>query len=59
MAASVATGEATQAAMHVLLTAIPAFVYLVVVSSLIGFPVLTWLLSQERVDVESVRKLLA
>jgi drug/metabolite transporter (DMT)-like permease len=51
MAASVATGEVSQAAPHALLTAIPAFIYLVMVSSLIGFPVLTWLLSQERVDI--------
>ena len=51
MTAAAVTGEISRVGSHSVVSAIPAFAYLVVVSSLIGFPVLTWLLSQVRVDI--------
>lgn len=41
-----ATGEAAQVVPQQLVPAIPLFVYLVAVPSLVGFPLFTWLLSE-------------
>jgi len=46
-----AAGEPAQLEPQHLVPAIPAFVYLVVVASLIGYPLLTWLLSEVPVHV--------
>ena len=46
-----AAGEPAQLEPQHLVPAIPAFVYLVVVASLIGYPLLTWLLSEVPVPV--------
>jgi drug/metabolite transporter (DMT)-like permease len=51
LAAGFATGEAAQVVQSHLLPSIPVFAYLVVVSSLVGYPLLTWLLSEVPVHV--------
>ena len=54
-----ATGEADHVQLGAAVAAIPAFAYLVVVSSLIGFPLLTWLLSEVRVDIANTASYVA
>ena len=51
LAVGLLTGEAAQVVPHQLVLAIPAFVYLVAVPSLIGFPLFSWLLSEVPVHV--------
>jgi drug/metabolite transporter (DMT)-like permease len=54
-----ATGEAGQVVPHQLIPAIPVFVYLVVVPSLIGFPLLIWLLSKVPVHIANTSSYIA
>ncbi len=53
------TGEAAHVVPHQLVSAIPVFAYLVVVSSLIGFPLLTWLLSEVPVHIANTASYVA
>jgi drug/metabolite transporter (DMT)-like permease len=54
-----ATGEAAHVVPQQLFAAAPVFVYLVVVSSLIGFPLLTWLLSEVPIHVANASSYVA
>jgi len=57
--AAVVTGELAHIAPQAVVTAVPAFIYLIIVSSLVGFPVLTWLLSQARLEIANTAAFVA